>query len=151
MVELLGHLQLVVDREREPLLLRPVAKGGVEDVDGIRQGREVEVMAGATGTVPRAVATVILAVGTGVRDGLAYPCVGVLTGSQRVVVLLGGHSTWSSQSLYWSTSPRTVSKNTCCSFWVIGPGFPEPTSRSSTERIGTTSAAVPVRNASSAV
>jgi hypothetical protein len=34
MVELLGHSQLVVHRERQPLLLTAVSKGGVVDVDG---------------------------------------------------------------------------------------------------------------------
>ncbi len=38
MVELLGHPQLVVHRERQPFLLAAVAQGGVVDVDRFGQG-----------------------------------------------------------------------------------------------------------------
>jgi hypothetical protein len=34
-IELLRHAELVVDRQREPLLLRSVPESGVEDVDGV--------------------------------------------------------------------------------------------------------------------
>ena len=46
MVELLGDAQLVVDGEREALLLGPVAQRGVEDVDRLGQHRQGEGVAG---------------------------------------------------------------------------------------------------------
>src|SRR5205823_2020390 len=49
----------------------------------------------------------------------------------------------------WSSSPRTAAKKTSWMLRVMGPG--RPISWSSTERMGTTSAAVPERKASSAV
>ncbi len=51
MVELLGHPELVVDGQRQTLLLRAVAQGGVEDVHRLGQGGEVEVVAGSVGRV----------------------------------------------------------------------------------------------------
>ena len=53
MVELLGYPQLVVDGEREALLLGPVPQGGVEHVDGLGQHREVEVVATLVAVSPR--------------------------------------------------------------------------------------------------
>ena len=47
--------------------------------------------------------------------------------------------------------PLTVSKNSFCSFAVIGPRVPSPIGAMSYSRIGVTSAAVPVKNASSAM
>ena len=44
MVELLGHPQLVVDREGQALLLAAVAQDGVEDVDGLGQLGDGEVV-----------------------------------------------------------------------------------------------------------
>ena len=55
MVELLGHAELVVDGQREPLLLGPVAERGVEDVDGIGQpGRSKSWPAEPVGAAPAA-------------------------------------------------------------------------------------------------
>ncbi len=48
-------------------------------------------------------------------------------------------------------SPLITLKNSFCSFSVIGPRLPEPIVIRSTERIGLTSAAVPVKNTSSAM
>src|SRR5690242_10366738 len=56
-----------------------------------------------------------------------------------------------SQSACFSAFPLTVSKNAFCMRVVIGPRFPSPIVRPSTSRIGVTSAAVPVKNASSAI
>src|SRR5256885_7599864 len=47
--------------------------------------------------------------------------------------------------------PCTMPKNSRCKALVIGPTFPLPTVMRSTERIGVTSAAVPVKKASSAM
>ena len=47
--------------------------------------------------------------------------------------------------------PLTTSKNIDCSFSVIGPRLPAPMTRLSSSRIGVTSAAVPVKKASSAM
>ena len=44
MIELLGHPELVVDGERQPLLLAAVAQDGVEDVDRLGQLGHVEVV-----------------------------------------------------------------------------------------------------------
>ena len=101
MVELLGHAELVVHGERQALLLGPVAQRGVEDVDGLGQHGQVEAVAGGTGH-DRAVLRPgpWLAghlVASAVAPGLAVRC------ARR-------HSTCSSQSLYRSTSPRTVAK-----------------------------------------
>ncbi len=63
----------------------------------------------------------------------------------------GGYSTGSSQPAYSGTSPLVAAKNVSWSFFVTGPRPPPPTRRSSISRIGQTSAAVPVKNASSAV
>ena len=87
-VELLGHPQLVVDREREALLLAAVPQNGVEDVDGLGQLGDGEVV--GVGAVA-------------VRVGVPYAAVAVGVRRRR-------QSTWSSHSLYWSTSPRTVAK-----------------------------------------
>ena len=95
-VELLGHPQLVVDGERQALLLGAVAQGGVEDVDRLGQRR-----AGRSRGV-----------------GVAWPSWrrGRACGGRLCAVAVargrpaGRHSTCSSQSLYWSTSPRTVAK-----------------------------------------
>ena len=61
------------------------------------------------------------------------------------------HQTYASQSLYFSERPLTISKNADCNFSVIGPRLPAPIIRPSSSRIGVTSAAVPVKNASSAM
>src|SRR5262245_21887792 len=47
--------------------------------------------------------------------------------------------------------PLTTSKNAFCSAFVTGPARPAPIWRPSSSRIGVTSAAVPVKNASSAM
>lgn len=62
----------------------------------------------------------------------------------------GQSRTYSFHSLYRSTSPRVAAEKISMISLVTGPGLPEPTLRSSTSAIGTTSAAVPVKKASSA-
>ena len=56
-----------------------------------------------------------------------------------------------SQSPCFSFLPLTQSKNSFCNLAVIGPIVPLPMVRPSSSRIGVTSAAVPVKNASSAM
>ena len=65
-VELLGHPQLVVDRERQPLLLAAVAQDGVEDVDRLGQVGHDVVVARA-----RAVARAAVGVACPLRRGLS--------------------------------------------------------------------------------
>ena len=60
-----------------------------------------------------------------------------------------GDQTFVSQWAYWGLRPLTMSKNALWIFSVIGPRLPQPISRRSTSRIGVTSAAVPVKKASS--
>src|SRR5450759_3412422 len=60
-------------------------------------------------------------------------------------------ATGASQSLWRSSLPLTTSKNAFCSLRVTGPRRPAPILRPSTSRIGVTSAAVPVKKASSAM
>jgi hypothetical protein len=55
-----------------------------------------------------------------------------------------------SQLSYFGSRPATTSKNAFCSVAAIGPREPAPIVRRSISRIGVTSAAVPVRNTSSA-
>ena len=59
--------------------------------------------------------------------------------------------TLASQSLRAGTLPFTTSKNRLWIFSVTGPRLPAPIWRLSTSRIGVTSAAVPVKKASSAM
>jgi hypothetical protein len=54
-----------------------------------------------------------------------------------------------SHSAYLGLRPLTMSKNALWIFSVIGPREPVPISMRSSSRIGVTSAAVPVKNASS--
>ena len=56
-----------------------------------------------------------------------------------------------SHSAYFGLRPLTMSKNALWIFSVIGPREPAPISMRSSSRIGVTSAAVPVKNASSAM
>src|SRR6266850_4064275 len=59
--------------------------------------------------------------------------------------------TGESQSLCFATLPAITSKK---SFWILvvtGPRVPEPITRRSSSRMGVTSAAVPVKKASSAM
>src|ERR1700694_3167130 len=51
-----------------------------------------------------------------------------------------------SHDAYLGFLPLTASKNSACSFRVIGPQVPSPIGRLSSSRIGVTSAAVPVTN-----
>ena len=81
-VELLGDAELVVDREREALLLAAVAQNGVEDVDGLGQLGDGEVV-GMGGVavrvgVPCPAVTVGFAGGAVrlSRHGPAIPCTG---------------------------------------------------------------------------
>src|SRR6185436_20587792 len=59
--------------------------------------------------------------------------------------------TFASHSAYLGLRPLTMSKNALWIFSVIGPRAPLPISIRSSSRIGVTSAAVPVKNASSAM
>ncbi len=68
-----------------------------------------------------------------------------------VVAFIGSRQTSVSQDRYLAFLPCTASKNNRCSFRVIGPHSPDPMVRLSSSRIGVTSAAVPVKNASSAI
>src|SRR5437867_3582103 len=56
-----------------------------------------------------------------------------------------------SHDTYFGFLPLTASKKSACSFLVIGPHVPSPIGRLSSSRIGVTSAAVPVKKASSAM
>ena len=58
--------------------------------------------------------------------------------------------TCASQFEYLAFLPATMSKNAACNLAVIGPRLPAPMVRVSSSRIGVTSAAVPVKKASSA-
>src|SRR5882672_2885100 len=60
------------------------------------------------------------------------------------------HHTFVSQCLYFAARPLTTSKNSAWIFSVTGPRAPRPIGRPSSSRIGVTSAAVPVKKASSA-
>ena len=60
-------------------------------------------------------------------------------------------STGSSQPQLSGVAPVNRPKNAFCSASVIGPRLPAPTVMWSTERIGVISAAVPVKNISSAM
>jgi hypothetical protein len=53
--------------------------------------------------------------------------------------------------IYFSFLPATKSKYADCIFSVIGPLEPQPIILASTSLIGVISAAVPVKNASSAI
>lgn len=61
-----------------------------------------------------------------------------------------GYSTGVSHPYWSSSSPSMMPKNCCWIAWVTGPRLPSPTGKRSTERIGVISAAVPVKNTSSA-
>ena len=61
------------------------------------------------------------------------------------------HHTAVSQWAYLGLRPLTMSKNAVWIFSVIGPRLPAPISMRSSSRIGVTSAAVPVKKASSAM
>ena len=78
-------------------------------------------------------------------QGLDSPI--VLTAATRCYAAEGDISTTSSQWLQRSPWPCTVSRYAFCSSRVTGP---TPISRSSTERTGATSVAVPTMNTSSA-
>src|SRR5262245_15503711 len=70
---------------------------------------------------------------------------------QRQVLLGDVYLTAVSHLRRFLSFPVTTSKN---AFWialVIGPALPSPITRPSSSRIGVTSAAVPVKNASSAM
>jgi len=56
-----------------------------------------------------------------------------------------------SHSAYLGLRPFTMSKNAAWIFSVTGPRWPAPSVMRSSSRIGVTSAAVPVKNASSAM
>jgi hypothetical protein len=64
---------------------------------------------------------------------------------------LGHGQTFVSQWAYFGLRPLTMSKNALWIFSVIGPREPLPSSMRSSSRIGVTSAAVPVKKASSAM
>src|SRR3990172_8709303 len=56
-----------------------------------------------------------------------------------------------SYTVYFTPSFFVESRNALINFWVIFPGFPSPITRPSIFTTGITSAAVPVRKASSAL
>ena len=62
---------------------------------------------------------------------------------------LAHEDTFVSQCEYFGLRPLTMSKNALWIFSVIGPREPQPSSIRSSSRIGVTSAAVPVKKASS--
>jgi len=66
------------------------------------------------------------------------------------LVILSSCHTYSSQPRVSSVSPLNRPKNAFCIAVVIGPRLPAPIVMPSTERMGETSAAVPVKNSSSA-
>src|SRR4029453_9066018 len=70
---------------------------------------------------------------------------------RRLASARPAHSTGASQEAYCSISPLVAAKNVPWISFVIGPRVPSPTTRSSTSRTGVTSAAVPVKKASSAL
>jgi hypothetical protein len=74
---------------------------------------------------------------------LTGPCEGLAGGLPQ---LTGVSQPWRS-----SAAPDTVSKKAVWSCSVIGPRRPSPMAIRSTDRIGVTSAAVPVKKSSSAV
>src|SRR5450759_4811875 len=59
--------------------------------------------------------------------------------------------TFVNQCAYFGLRPLTMSKKALWIFSVIGPRLPQPISMRSSSRIGVTSAAVPVKKASSAI
>ncbi len=80
-IELLGDAQLVVDGERQALLLAAVPQNGVEDVDGLGQVGNGEVV--GVGAVAVRVGMAYPAVAVGVAGGVsrhdpAIPCTGPL-------------------------------------------------------------------------
>src|SRR5690606_35149975 len=77
-------------------------------------------------------------------------------GMQRLGRGSAGHGgrrpqTLASQCRYLGLRPLTTSKKAFCSFSVTGPRLPWPMRRLSISRMGVTSAAVPVKKASSAM
>src|SRR3990167_185937 len=99
-----------------------------------------------------------------VDPGMAVPELHVRLGAGAVhpalvVEILGlqfndglGHvQTLVSQWAYFGLRPLTMSKNALWIFSVMGPRLPLPISMRSSSRIGVTSAAVPVKKASSAM
>ena len=59
--------------------------------------------------------------------------------------------TWASQCAYFGLRPLTISKNADWIFSVMGPREPAPSGMRSNSRMGVTSAAVPVKKASSQI
>src|SRR6185437_8680269 len=81
------------------------------------------------------------------------PCArGGRRGGAHAVAVRGWRcmSTNASQCSLSAVVPENSPKKACCSRSVMGPRRPLPTGMRSTERIGVTSAAVPVKNSSSA-
>lgn len=85
-------------------------------------------------------AAVGIEVGGAEFDDQGGVCGGGLHGHTRV-----------SQWVYFGLRPLTMSKNAVWIFSVTGPRMPAPMVTRSSSRIGVTSAAVPVKNASSAM
>jgi hypothetical protein len=83
----------------------------------------------------------------------ANPCASPdnVFGHWRVVVGFPCYFTRVSQPACLALRPYTTSKYCACSFSVNGPREPLPIMRPSNSRIGVTSAAVPVKKASSAI
>src|SRR5450759_3146039 len=83
--------------------------------------------------------------------GLGLPVAALILPAAALAVLDLPAATGASQSLWRSSLPLTTSKNAFCRLRVVGPRRPAPILRPSTSRIGVTSAAVPVKKASSAM
>ena len=86
-----------------------------------------------------------------------HPRIGTIDGQvvrldlDRVALAdLAHRHTFVSHDFFAALRPLTVSKNSDCNFVVTGPRLPAPIGRLSYSRMGVTSAAVPVKKASSA-
>src|SRR5450759_2057813 len=83
--------------------------------------------------------------------GLGLPVAALILPAAALAVLDSPAATGESQSLWRSSRPLTTSNTSFCGFRLIGPRRPAPCLLPSSSRIGLTSAAVPVKKASSAM
>ena len=83
------------------------------------------------------------------RAGAKHAALGVEVFGQQFNGVLVHADTLVSQWAYLGLRPLTMSKNALWIFSVMGPREPEPNSMRSSSRMGVTSAAVPVKKASS--
>ncbi len=94
-----------------------------------------------------------------VADSVTGSATGMVSGSASATACVrrsrlwrpGTHSTGVSQPKRSSSSPETMAKKRRWSSRATGPALPSPTGMRSTERMGVTSAADPVKNTSSAM